>query len=87
MPSFKSNSTLKQRREVMAAALLHDIGHGPYSHSFETFFEHSFCHEDFSIKIILDADSEVNQVLKKIKIEPKKVAAILAHDTSTGVLP
>lgn len=46
---------------VLATALLHDLGHGPYSHVTEKIL--AYDHEDWSCKII-EGDSEVNAVLK-----------------------
>ncbi|KMK78209.1 HD domain-containing protein [Alkalihalobacillus pseudalcaliphilus] len=53
----------KERLLTLSAALLHDIGHGPFSHAFEKIFGTD--HEEWTRAIIL-GDSEVNQILKKV---------------------
>jgi uncharacterized protein len=65
----------EERMLSLCAALLHDLGHGPYSHSFEKVFE--LDHEDFTKAIIL-GKTEVNQVLSRISPDfPKKVAEVI----------
>ncbi len=53
--------TKEEEVSLKAAALLHDIGHGPLSHAAEGFFNYS--HEDYTIKIIKDKDTEINRIL------------------------
>lgn len=60
-----------------AAALLHDVGHGPLSHSLEFLLTPGVSHEYWTKRIILE-DTDVNRVLRrKDKTLPDKVAAVI----------
>ncbi len=45
------------------AILLHDIGHGPYSHALESILVENVSHEDLSIAIINNLNDQFNQKL------------------------
>lgn len=58
--SDKSKQLQRFRQVVRLAALLHDIGHGPLSHTTEiamgNMHSRKATHEDYSLKIILDSE-------------------------------
>ena len=65
-----------ERLVALSAALLHDIGHGPYSHTFESIFNTD--HEEWGVKIILSPETEVNRVLRRVSEDfPEKVASVI----------
>ncbi len=66
---------------IKAASLLHDLGHGPFSHVFEGVFEEDKkSHEYWTCKIILDESTEVNRCLINERINPEEVAALVSDE-------
>ncbi len=75
----------REKIQVMCAALLHDIGHGPYSHFFETLSH--IHHEKMTTALILDPGTEVHKALVKAdKNLPERIVAIIEHRHPKEVL-
>lgn len=73
VPELKEILSEFDQISLLLAGLLHDVGHGPFSHTFEQITGVS--HEVRSKQIIL-GDSEINQAL--IKANPKLPEAVVA---------
>ncbi|HJK94609.1 MAG TPA: HD domain-containing protein, partial [Polyangiaceae bacterium LLY-WYZ-15_(1-7)] len=65
-------------RDGLAAALLHDLGHGPFSHLFEEVQPGSKHHEDWTLEAIRDEGTEVHRALETLSAGmSERVGAIL----------
>lgn len=86
------------RKTLKLSALLHDIGHGPLSHTTEFLMpsleklnlkkflsgnkDRPARHEDYTLKFIMD--SELTEVIQSIGVEPLWLARLLHPDLSSG---
>ncbi|WP_416325566.1 HD domain-containing protein [[Eubacterium] hominis] len=74
---LKENLTEYEKATVMLAGLLHDIGHGPFSHAFEGISP--LKHEEYTVKIIME-DTEIHHILAAVdECLPRDVASIITY--------
>jgi len=74
--SERYNIDPEDRIAARAAALLHDIGHGSFSHVMEKVL--NFHHEQWTMQVVLSPDCEIGSLLRAHSPDlPEKVASII----------
>src|SRR5687768_4222669 len=70
--------TREGARDAVAAAFLHDLGHGPLSHLSEEAVPEGPDHEVWTVRIVLDPSTSVHQILSEVDSEmPTRVAELI----------
>lgn len=76
--SISSALSEYEKIQILCAALLHDLGHGPFSHFFESL--HKKHHEEMTCDLILDESTQVhNALIQEDENLPENVVLILKH--------
>ncbi len=75
----------RRARTVRAAAMLHDVGHAPFSHTLEGYLEQHLGRYHDDVDHILAAES-VAAALAEYDVDPDRVAALIAGEGRLGQL-
>lgn len=75
-------------RVFLAATLLHDIGHYPFSHTLEELMPFFVSHEERARRLIEDPAGSLARVLsQELHVDPVRVANVIDYSTKTRQIP
>jgi HD superfamily phosphohydrolase len=75
-------------RVFLAATLLHDIGHYPFSHTLEELMPFFVSHEERACRLIEDPAGSLARVLsQELHVDPVRVANVIDYSTKTRQIP
>lgn len=84
IPDLDQSLNQREKMIAMLAGLLHDIGHGPYSHALEAITNEN--HELFTCRII-EEETEITEILNHAsKGLAKEVADVIRHKSQNPLL-
>ncbi len=84
IPDLDQSLSQREKMIAMLAGLLHDIGHGPYSHALEAITNEN--HELFTCRII-EEETEITEILNHAsKGLAKEVADVIRHKSQNPLL-
>ncbi|MBN2727651.1 MAG: HD domain-containing protein [Bacteroidales bacterium] len=77
----------KERQAALVAILLHDIGHGPFSHALEHSLIHGVNHEDLSLRLMKMQEEKYGEIMKmSIDIFQNTYSKKFLHQLVSGQL-
>jgi HD superfamily phosphohydrolase len=72
----------------LAATLLHDIGHYPFSHTLEELTPFFVSHEQRARRLIEDPSGEIFRVLRdELRVDPVRVANVIDYESADHQVP
>jgi HD superfamily phosphohydrolase len=75
-------------RVFLAATLLHDIGHYPFSHTLEELMPFFVSHEKRARRLIEDPAGSISRVLRQeLNVDPVRVANVIDYSTKARQIP
>ena len=75
-------------RVFLAATLLHDIGHYPFSHTLEELTTFFVNHEERARAVIEDPAGEINRILRQeLDVDPVRVANVIDYESTERPVP